>query len=46
AHASGLAVQFWTINDREDIARLVENGADVIITDNPETAYNVIRGEN
>ena len=46
AHASGLAVQFWTINDRDDIARLVENGADVIITDNPETAYNVIRGEN
>ena len=46
AHASGLAVQFWTINDADDIARLVENGADVIITDNPETAYNVIRGEN
>ncbi len=43
AHASGLAVQYWTINDADDIARLVANGADVIITDNPEVAYSVIK---
>ena len=42
AHYRGVAVQYWTINDAEDIKRLVENGADTIITDNPKVAYDVI----
>ena len=42
AHYRGVAVQYWTINDGEDIKRLVENGADTIITDNPKVAYDVI----
>ena len=42
AHSHGIAVQHWTINDAEDMARLVENGADAIITDNPKVAYDVI----
>lgn len=42
AHSLGLAVQYWTINDPEDIRHLVSIGADAIITDNPEVAYNVI----
>ncbi len=45
AHDNGLAVQYWTINDAEDIERLVNNGADTIITDNPEVAYKVIHGD-
>ena len=42
AHYKGIAVQFWTINDADDIARLNENGADAIITDNPKTAFDII----
>ena len=45
AHYRGVAVQYWTINDAEDIKRLVENGADTIITDNPKVAYDVINGD-
>ena len=46
AHSKGLAVQFWTINRANDVARLVANGADAIITDNPKMAYDVIHGDN
>ncbi len=42
AHAHDIAVQYWTINDADDVKRLVDNGADAIITDNPEVAYAVI----
>lgn len=41
AHAHGIAVQYWTINDRSDAEQLCANGADAIITDNPETIYNM-----
>ena len=44
AHHEGIAVQYWTINDADDIARLIENGADAIITDNPKVAYDVLTG--
>jgi len=33
AHARGLAVQVWTINDPDDMAALIELGVDGIITD-------------
>ena len=46
AHSKGIAVQFWTINDADDIARLVANGADAIITDNPKVAYDVLHQNN
>jgi glycerophosphoryl diester phosphodiesterase len=46
AHSKGIAVQFWTINKAKDVARLVANGADAIITDNPKMAYDVIHGDN
>ncbi len=42
AHSHDIAVQYWTINDEKRIAELVENGADAIITDNPEIAYEVV----
>ena len=44
AHHYGLAVQYWTINDPDDIAYLVSIGADAVITDDPAAAYRVMRG--
>ena len=46
AHHYGIAVQFWTINDEKRMRELIENGADAIITDNPELAYKVIHGKS
>lgn len=43
AHAHGIAVQYWTINDEEQALMLRENGADAIMTDNPEKIYNKIQ---
>lgn len=42
-HHYGIAVQFWTINDYDEIKELVDSGADAIITDNPKTANKVIK---
>ncbi len=42
AHAHGVAVQYWTINDPEDVAFLLEIGADCIMTDDPEMASKVL----
>lgn len=42
AHSLGIAVQYWTINEADDIKKLALNGADAIMTDNPEVAYKVI----
>ena len=42
AHQNGIAVQFWTINDADDIKALYEIGADGITTDVPDLAYQVI----
>lgn len=42
AHAHGIAVQYWTINDAKDIEHLASIGADTIITDDPELAYQII----
>lgn len=42
AHTYGFAVQYWTINDPEDVKFLLANGADTIMTDNPAMAYEVI----
>ena len=42
AHSFGISVQYWTINEQEDIENLVNAGADVIISDNPELVYSVI----
>lgn len=44
AHSLDVAVQYWTINDEEDIKVLNSRGADAIITDNPEKAYKLING--
>ena len=41
AHSIGIAVQYWTINEADDVETLIKNGADAIMTDNPALAYEV-----
>lgn len=43
AHAHNMAVQYWTVNDEEDMAYLVSVGADCIMTDYPDRLYNVMK---
>ena len=35
AHRRNIAVQYWTINDADDMRMLIELGADAIMTDDP-----------
>ena len=35
AHRRNVAVQYWTINDADEMRRLIELGCDCIMTDNP-----------
>ena len=41
AHAHDMAVQYWTINDEEDMKYLMSVGADCIMTDYPDKLYKV-----
>ncbi len=43
AHKNDIAVQYWTINNEEDIVLLTENGADCIMTDYPQMAYEAVQ---
>ncbi len=42
AHRHNIAVQYWTINDADDVEFLSKIGADCIMSDNPGMAYDVI----
>ena len=42
AHRRNIAVQFWTINDEEDMRFLIERGADAIMTDDPKLLKQVL----
>ena len=42
AHRNNIAVQYWTINDPAEIARLQSIGADAIMTDVPDQAAPVL----
>lgn len=42
AHSHNMALQYWTINDREDMEYLVSMGADCIMTDYPDVLYDVM----
>lgn len=42
AHSLGIAVQYWTINDSDDIVKLINNRADAIMTDNPKLMYDIM----
>ncbi len=43
AHRAGLPVRIWTVNERDDMVRLLEWGADSVITDRPDVAVIVVR---
>ena len=42
AHRRNIAVQFWTINDEDDMRFLIERGADAIMTDDPQLLSRVL----
>lgn len=42
AHRRNISVQFWTINDKEEMRELIELGADVIMTDSPDVLYDLL----
>jgi glycerophosphoryl diester phosphodiesterase len=41
AHAAGLVVQVWTVNEEADMRRLLAWGVDGLITDRPDVALRV-----
>ncbi len=42
AHRRNIAVQYWTINDPDEMRRLIELGCDCIMTDDPELLRSVL----
>ena len=42
AHRRNIAVQYWTINDADDMRTLVELGCDCIMTDDPILLKSII----
>ena len=42
AHRHDIAVQYWTINDEAEMAHLREIGADCIMSDVPDVAYDIL----
>ncbi len=42
AHRRGISVQYWTINDPDEMRELIELGCDCIMTDNPELLKEVL----
>lgn len=42
AHRRNIAVQYWTINDPDEMRRLIELGCDCIMTDNPKLLKEVL----
>ena len=41
-HDAGAQVHFWTVNEKPDMHRLLDLGADGIVTDRPDLLYEVI----
>ena len=43
AHRAGLPVKVWTVDDAEDMRRLIEWGVDALISDRPDIAVPVVK---
>jgi glycerophosphoryl diester phosphodiesterase len=43
AHAAGLGVQVWTVDDETDARRLMSYGVDALITDRPDKIVPLVR---
>ncbi|MBR4895925.1 MAG: hypothetical protein IKZ41_05825 [Clostridia bacterium] len=41
SHRNNIEVQFWTINDEDDMRFLIEKGVDAIMTDDPQLLKRV-----
>jgi len=44
AHAAGLQVHVWTVNDAGDVRRLLDWGVDALITDRPGDVRDIVSG--
>ena len=42
AHRNGIQVHVWTIDDRDEMARLLDLGVDGIMTDRPQVLKDVL----
>lgn len=42
AHRRNIAVQYWTINEEDEMRRLIDLGCDAIMTDNPKLLNEVL----
>ena len=43
-HALGMAVNVWTVNEKEDILKLADWGCDALISDVPDYVMSVLQG--
>lgn len=43
AHRRNIAVQYWTINDPDEMRELIELGCDAIMTDDPELLREILK---
>ncbi|MBE6610043.1 MAG: glycerophosphodiester phosphodiesterase [Ruminococcaceae bacterium] len=43
AHRRNIAVQYWTINDPDEMRMLIEMGVDAIMTDNPKLLKEILQ---